>query len=385
MPQQESRSSVSHETKPNNDLLRLVAEQSEEHAILLIDTEGLIRSWNPGAERIFGVPDSEIIGKHVSILFTPEEVEKGVPTHEMAVARAYGAAEDDRWMARHDGSRFWATGTMLALRDDNGKVIGFGKILRNRTDLKEQIETLRNQVEALDESGRRKDVFLATLSHELRNPLSPLSDAFQLLRMTSANNPELEFPLKVIERQVNTLRRLVNDLMDLTRIGAGKIELQKEVIEINVVIQRAVQTVGPLVRERRHRLDVLVPSGSIKVEADPTRLEQVFVNLINNAAKYTPEGGRIWVKVTTEGHECVVRVEDNGIGIPNELLPRIFDLFTQVESSRKHSQGGLGIGLSLVKSLVTAHGGSVQVRSEGDGKGSDFAVRLPLHLRAGAR
>ena len=282
-------------------------------------------------------------------------------------------------MGRQDGSRFWAAGVLTAVRDEGGRLLGFGKVLRNRTDMREQLDTLRNQAQALTDANYQKDAFLSTLSHELRNPLAPLSNAVQLIRLTSSNRPELEQPLKIIERQIDQLRRLVDDLLDVSRAGAGKIDLKKEMMSVQDVIERAVESTRSVVRERRHTLDVLFPAARIMVEADRSRLEQVFVNLIHNAAKYTPEGGNIWIKGSTEGPEAVLHVQDNGMGVPHEMLPRIFELFTQVESSRMHSQGGMGIGLSLVKTLVTLHGGSVQVHSDGEGKGSEFTVRLPLN------
>jgi PAS domain S-box-containing protein len=362
-------------------LLRLLAEQSQEHAILFLDLAGRVTWWSPGAERIFGIPASDILGQSASRLFTEEEAAQGAPEHEIAVARAGSAAEDDRWLVRADGSRFWAIGVLIPLHDEGGELIGFGKVLRNRTDLKEQIEALRNRAESSDAGSRRKDIFLSTLSHELRNPLGALINAAEIIRLTVRESPELEVPLRIINRQVENLRRLVDDLMDLSRIGAGKIDLKKERVPLQDVVERATDSVRPLVRERQHDLEVLMPRAPICVEADPTRLEQVFVNLLNNAAKYTPEGGKIWVKGTTEGEEAVVHVEDTGIGIPSELLPRVFKLFTQAEASRSQSQGGLGIGLNIVKRLVTLHGGTVQVRSEGEGKGSQFSVRLPLEAR----
>jgi PAS domain S-box-containing protein len=359
-------------------LLRRLAECSQEHAIMLLDLEGRITWWNTGAERIFGLTRSEAIGQPVSRLFTREEVAQGLPEHEMTVAREDSNAEDDRWMKRRDGSRFWATGLMVALRDSDGRLLGYGKILRSRTDLWEQIETLRNQVEDLDASSRRKDVFLSTLSHELRNPLAPLSNAVDLIRMAAPGAPNLDYPLQVIERQVNSLTRLVDDLLDLSRIGAGKVELKKEPIAVQEIVRRAVESAGPLLDGRRHQLEELLPPAPMIVDADPDRLVQVFVNLLNNAGKFTPEGGSIWIKGTVEDQEAVVHVKDTGIGIPPELMPRLFELFTQAESSRMRSEGGLGIGLSLVKNLVTLHGGSVQARSDGPGKGSEFTVRLPL-------
>lgn len=365
----------------NEDLLRLMAEQATTHAIMLIGTDARVRWWSPGAERIFGIPSSDMRGQDISKTFIAEDIDRGVPDHEMAVAKASGAAEDDRWMARADGSRFWAGGVLIALRDERGDLLGFGKILRDRTEVREQLDAYRNRLEAAAATDRRKDVFLSTLSHELRNPLAPLSNAAQIIRMTGKTAPELETPLKIIERQIASLQRLVDDLLDVSRIGSGKIELRKEKVALDEVVHSAVETARPAVDGRRHRLEVLLPPTSIIIEADPARLRQVFVNLINNAAKYTPEGGNIWINGTVEGDEVVVHVRDTGVGIPHDVLPRIFELFTQVESSRSQSQGGMGIGLNLVKNLVTLHGGSVQVRSDGENKGSRFTVRLPVEAR----
>jgi PAS domain S-box-containing protein len=358
--------------------LKLFAEQSHEHAIALLDAAGRITWWSPGAERLFGYPADEIVGRQGARLFTPEDNERGLAEHELAVAIEHGSAEDDRWMQRMDGSRFWASGVMVALRAADGSLLGLAKVLRDRTDLKEQLETLGNQVHALDQQARRKDVFLSTLSHELRNPLSPLANAVAIIRMSAPPSAEVEYALKVVERQMDLLRRLVDDLLDLSRIGAGKIELKRSRVTLHELLERAVEATRPLVDERRHRLEVLLPPAPIEMEVDPERLVQVFVNLLGNAAKYTPADGTIWITATTEGLEAVIRFEDTGVGIPADMLPRIFELFTQVESSQPLAGGGLGIGLALVKNLVAQHGGSVQVRSEGAGKGSEFTVRVPL-------
>jgi PAS domain S-box-containing protein len=360
-------------------LLRLFSEESLEHAILVIERAGRIAWANPGAEHIFGYGRGDLAGRLVSELFVPEDVDRGLAGHEMEVALRNGIAEDDRWQLRRDGSRFWAVGAMVALHEADGSVAAFAKMLRDRTDLKEQLETLRNHAAALDQAARRKDTFLSTLSHELRNPLAPLANATQLIRMSAPASADIEYPLKVIERQTELLRRLVDDLLDMTRIGLGKIELKSVPVAIQDVLRRAVDDVAPLVAERHHAVETMLPEEPIEVRADASRLAQVFVNLLTNAAKYTPPGGRISLQATAEGAEAVVKVADNGVGIPQEMLPRIFDLFTQIESSRPLARGGLGIGLSLVKDLVDLHGGNVQVRSEGAGKGSEFTVRLPLH------
>jgi PAS domain S-box-containing protein len=360
-------------------MLWMFAQQSREHAIILLDPEGKITWWSPGAEQIFGYEAANIVGEPSARLFTPEDVEKGMDRLELAVADADDAAEDDRWQMRMDGSRFWASGMVLAVRDEAGERLGYTKLLRNRTDLREQIVALRNRVSELELECRRKDVFLSTLSHELRNPLAPLSNAVRIIR-TSSDPPaaDIEYALRVIERQMDLLRRLIDDLLDLARLGAGKIQLARERVVLNHVLAQAVESTRTLMEQRKHRVDVMAPAMDVVVDGDEDRLLQVFVNLLNNAGKYTPPGGRVWVHLTTEGHEAVAHVRDTGVGIPTDMLPRIFDLFTQVDSSRAYSQGGLGIGLSLVKNFVAMHGGSVQVRSDGEGKGTEFTVRLPL-------
>ncbi len=359
-------------------LLRLLAEQTQEHALFFLDTDGRVAWWGPGAEQIFGHSSEEIVGRHGAVLFVPEDIDAGVPQLELDIARRNDAAEDDRWQLRKDGSRFWAVGAMVSLKEADGSLAGFAKILRNRTDLREQIDTLRNHALALDQAARRRDAFISTLSHELRNPLAPLANAVQIIRMSMPATPELEFGVKVIERQMDLMRRLVDDLLDMSRMNAGKIELKPVRLSLAEVLREAAEAARSLMVERRHDLELLLAAGPVEVEGDRDRLQQVFVNLLNNAAKYTPPGGHIWLMASIEGHEAVVKVEDDGIGIPHEMLPRIFDLFTQVESAKSYSSGGLGIGLSLVKNLVALHGGSVQVRSDGVGKGSEFTVRLPL-------
>jgi signal transduction histidine kinase len=220
-------------------------------------------------------------------------------------------------------------------------------------------------------------VFLSTLSHELRNPLAPLMNAVQLIRTIAPQNAALEYPIKLIERQVEFVRRLVDDLLDVTRINTGKIQLQLGTVDLRDVIAAAAETVRPLIVQRSQRFAQHLLETPIVVQADADRLQQVFVNLLTNAAKYTPEGGQVEVRASLDEIEALVHVSDNGIGIAKEMQPHIFELFTQVDA-RSARGDGLGIGLSLVKNLVELHGGSVQVRSEGAGKGSEFTVRLPL-------
>ena len=236
------------------------------------------------------------------------------------------------------------------------------------------------QAAALADLHRRKDEFLAMLSHELRNPLSPILNAVHLLRLQKNENLIQQEARTIIERQVGQLSHLINDLMEVARFASGKIQLHPVRLDMRGVVERAVESARPLIDSRRHRLTVIVPEEPIWLNADPARLEQVVVNLLNNAAKYTDEGGLIRLEVRSHGQQMVLSVRDTGVGIDLEQFPDIFDMFTQAARTLDRSQGGLGIGLSLVQRLVDMHQGKVEVRSDGLGRGSEFTIRLPLLL-----
>jgi signal transduction histidine kinase len=238
-------------------------------------------------------------------------------------------------------------------------------------------ELLRRAAELVDED-RRKDEFLAMLAHELRNPLAPIQTAAHVMRLKGPLAPDLQWANDVIVRQSQHLTRLVDDLLDVSRITRGKVTLHLQRVDLAMIAERAVEACRPLVDARKHNLRLSAPTGPVEVDGDPTRLAQVISNLLNNAAKYTEECGRIELVVERTAKEAIVRVRDNGIGIAPDLLPRVFDLFVQADRSLDRSQGGLGIGLTLVKSLVEAHHGSVTATSAGLGKGSEFTIRLPL-------
>jgi signal transduction histidine kinase len=235
----------------------------------------------------------------------------------------------------------------------------------------------RAQAQSLWEANRRKDEFLAMLAHELRNPLAPILNSVQVLRVQGSDDPTATQLRDIIERQAEHLARLVDDLSDLSRVSRGKIELRKERLELAGVVQLAVQASDHLIQARQHQLTVSLPEHSLWLEADRARLVQIVANLLNNAAKYTEPGGAIHLIVEHQDSEAVIRVRDTGIGIPTEMLGRVFEMFTQVDRARDHAQGGLGIGLALVRSLAEMHGGRVAVHSEGPGQGSEFVVRLP--------
>jgi len=240
------------------------------------------------------------------------------------------------------------------------------------------LRALRHHEQALMEADHRKDVFLATLAHELRNPLAPMRNALEVQRRAAGDPRTIEAARAMMERQVGHMVRLVDDLLDMSRMTSGRLQLQKTRVALAEVLNLAVETAKPLIEAAKHEFTLVIPQQPMYVQADPTRLAQVFANLLNNAAKYTGSGGHIWLTAELHGHEAVVVVRDTGIGMAQDDLPRIFELFAQVAPLLERSKGGLGIGLSLAKGLVELHGGTIEATSAGVGKGSDFIVRLPI-------
>jgi signal transduction histidine kinase/CheY-like chemotaxis protein len=249
---------------------------------------------------------------------------------------------------------------------------------KRQYELRAHLAEREGYLEALREADRRKDEFLATLAHELRNPLAPLRSSVQILRLSGDTDEKIGQLRAMMERQVNQMVRLVDDLLEMSRVTRGRIELRLERVDLATVLNDAIDTSRPLIDAARHRLTVELPPRPLMVDGDPVRLAQIFANLLNNSAKYTDEGGQIFLTARREGRAGVISVRDTGTGIPSEMLPRVFDLFTQLPATARRAHGGLGIGLTLVKQLVEMHGGTVQAQSAGPGKGSEFTVRLPL-------
>ena len=353
----------------------LLVADVREYAIFMVEPDGRLLCWNPGAERIFGYRSEEIVGQHFSRFFSPEDVRNGQPEHELKTASAEGRADSVRWQLRKDGTQFWCRATVTPLLDEDKQLRGFARVMHDLTDSQQQ-EAEKKRADGLAEANRSKEEFLALLSHELRNPLSPILNALNILRQMKTDDPIIQQAGNIIDRQVGQMVRLVDDLLDVSRITKGKLRLNKEPVELRGAMNRAAETARPFIDARKHEFSLLLPTEPIWVEADPARLEQIATNLLNNAAKYTDPGGFIRMTVGREGAEAVVRVRDSGVGITAEMLPRIFDLFTQVEGSLSQSRGGLGIGLALVRNLVEMHGGRVQAHSAGLGKGSEFTVKL---------
>jgi PAS domain S-box-containing protein len=342
--------------------------ESSDDIIVSKTLDGIITSWNRGAERILGYAPDEIIGKHVSMLFPPECADDTTIILDK-IRRGEKVDHYQTRRRRKDGQIIDVSITVSPIRDASGKVVGASKIGRDITRQK-QIETER------DVADRRKDEFLAMLAHELRNPLASINNAAQLFGRLESEE-ELEWAKEVVQRQVKHLSRLIDDLLDVSRITRGKISLRHETLNLSPIVSGAVESVRPLVEERKHELVVSLAPGALRIVGDPLRVEQILVNLLTNAAKYTESGGRISLTARREDDKVVIQVQDTGMGISPELLPRIFDLFVQGDRSIARSEGGLGIGLTLVKTLVEMHGGTITADSAGAGQGSVFTLCFP--------
>lgn len=517
-----SRKEYEEGLRASDERFRLLVEGVKDYAIFMLNPQGLVTSWNAGAERIKQYSAGEIIGQHFSRFYTSDAVARGWPEYELKVAQAEGRFEDEGWRVRKDGSQFWANVVITALRDESGTLRGFAKVTRDMTDRKlaeeaarrlleettarrvaeESAQTIQSQRErlrvtlasigdavistdaegridflnpmaqklvgwteaealnhplmsvfhiineesrqpvdnpalralkdgrvvglanhtlliakdgtelpiddsaspirdgdgnivgsvlvfrdigplkranqALRDANRRKDEFLATLAHELRNPLAPIRNVLQVLKLPQLDATIAQESRDVMERQVEHMVRLVDDLLDASRVMRGKIELRREPVELATIVARAVETAKSLIEAQGHRLDIALPADSLRLDADQVRLAQVLGNLLTNSAKYTQPNGQIKLSAQRDGKQAVVRIRDNGIGIAPDMLPHIFELFVQADHSSSRAQGGLGIGLTIVKNLVELHGGSVSAQSEGLGKGSEFEIRLPL-------
>jgi PAS domain S-box-containing protein len=356
--------------RQSEERFRLMIESVQDYAIFMLDPDGRVATWNLGAERIKGYKSSEIIGKHFSEFYSSEDVERGKPAIELQIAIEKGRVEDEGWRVRKDRSHFWANVVITALLDDDGTLRGFAKITRDMTD--------KRQVEELQLADKHKNEFLAMLSHELRNPLAPIRNGVELLKMSRSTEPFVQETTKMMERQIIHLVRLVDDLLDVSRIMTGKIHLDKEPIDVNGFIERAVEEVQPTIDARGHELMISRPARPVVVDGDAVRLAQVVSNLLSNAAKYTDQPSQIWLSVETKADDAQIRIRDNGVGMTAEALLRVFNLFEQVDNSIARTRGGLGIGLTLVKRIVEMHGGTVTAKSAGLDQGSEFVVRLPI-------
>jgi len=339
------------------------------HLVWTARPDGSVDYYNSRAQQYESITACENSSWEWRPIVHEDDLQRTVDAWESSV-RSGEIYECEHRLRLSDGSFRWHLSRGVPLKNDAGEVI---KWFGTATD----VHDLRKTEQELRENDRRKDEFLAMLSHELRNPLAPIRNAIQAIKRIGPPEPQLQQLSDIIGRQVTHMARLVDDLLDVSRITQNKITLRKERLELMTVVGRAVEASRPLIDAHSHRLTVLLPPDPVRVEGDMTRLAQVISNLLSNAAKYTEEGGNIWLTAEVSGGEVVLKVNDDGVGIPAHILPHVFDLFTQAERSLDRSDGGLGIGLTLVRHLVELHGGRVEAHSEGLGKGSEFVVRLP--------
>ena len=364
------------------ELLDLALPQIRDYGIILLDTEGTIVDWLAGAQDVLGYAPEEIVGCSGSVLFVPEDLEKGLDQYEMQVARGDTLAQDDRWHLRNDGTRIWVSGTMTGLRNAAGELRGFIKIVRDRTDQRIGAENRANQLAAVEGAMERTQRFLQTLGHEMRNPLAPIRNSAFILKRIS-EDARIHKVAHTIEAQAAVLQRLAEDLAEVSRLHQRKLRLKLAQIDLRELLREEVGAQMLPATAKGLRVEMLLPEQPIMANVDADRLRQAVSNLLGNAVKYTPEGGTVWVKVTDEAGDAVMRFEDTGIGISGDALPRIFELFTQESRAQDLVPGGLGVGLAIVKQIAELHGGVVSARSGGAGHGAEFTVRLPREGPAG--
>jgi PAS domain S-box-containing protein len=349
--------------------------ESNIDALITTDPRGIISDVNKQMEELTGCTRDELIGAPFKDYFTnPEFAEAGIK-----LVLAEGKVTDYELTARaRDGTQTIVSYNATTFYDRDRKLQGVFAAARDVTERSRLEKQMQLQAAELSDLHRRKDEFLAMLSHELRSPLAPISNAVQMLGMQRNNENSLQKEARgIIERQTDQLQHLVDDLLEVSRITTGMVQLRMVSVAVGDIIRSALETVSPLILQRGHKMNVMIPTERIWLHADAARLEQVLVNLLTNAAKYTDPNGTIWLSAEQSGAECILRVKDTGVGITPELLPCIFDLFTQAERSLDRSQGGLGIGLALVQQLTELHGGRVEVFSTLR-QGSEFVVRLPV-------
>jgi len=392
------RRAAEEELRRSEEMFRLLVASVQDYAIFMLDPGGHIASWNIGAERIKQYRFDEIVGKHFSTFYPPEDVAAGKPERELREAIRDGRIEDEGWRVRKDGSRFWANVVITAVFDELGELRGFAKVTRDVTARKQAEETQRALLEqsearlraeeekrraeasyrSAQEANRAKDEFLMTLSHELRTPMTAILGWARLLPTLPPDEPTAKEAIAAIARSAQLQAKLIDDVLDVSRIVSGKLRLTIETVEVANVLDGALEAVRPSAAAKQIsiRTDFNEELGTATL--DPTRLQQVVWNLLTNAVKFTPRGGRVELSAERGPSDLKIIVKDNGEGIDPDFLPHIFEPFRQAETPVTRVHGGLGLGLSIVRYLVEAHGGNISAESEGRGKGSKFVVSLPV-------
>ncbi len=365
-----------------------VLRQSQERLALAVAAASLGDwSWDAATDRmgfsqraldIFGIAPGRLMTRSTMQALVHEDDRPGAAAEVERSTAAGGQYDVEYRLIRPSGDVVWVSSKGKAQYRTDGSISGIFGVVQDVTERKRLESDLRQRVHELADADRKKDEFIALLAHELRNPLAPIRAGLQVLKLGASDPSALEKARGMMDRQLSHMVRLIDDLLDVSRISSGRLNLQKTPVLLSDVVSHALEAVGPAIQAAGHQLDVSMPEAPVLLEADLTRLAQVFGNLLANSAKYTPQGGQIWLKAEVRGGETVVSVRDTGIGIPSDALSRVFEMFSQVDRSVERVTGGLGIGLALVKGLIETHGGTVRAASPGPGLGSTFTVRLPI-------
>ncbi|MEA2571506.1 MAG: hypothetical protein QOI24_3507 [Acidobacteriota bacterium] len=384
--------------RQSEELFRLLVESVNDYAIFMLDPTGHVTTWNAGAQRIKGYEPAEIIGESFAKFFPEEDVRTGKPQRELDMARERGSVEDEGWRVRKDGTRFWANAVLTAVRGPHGELRGFAKVLRDITDRKRAEETQRALLEqraarlqaeeekrhaeasfrAASEANRAKDEFLMTLSHELRTPMTAILGWSRLLPTLRRDDVLIDDAIHAIARSAELQARLIDDVLDVSRIVSGKLRLRPEHVELSTVLNGAIDSVQQSADAKSIAINTSFSQTLGSAFVDGTRIQQVIWNLLTNAVKFTPAGGAVHVVALRTSSEVEITVSDTGEGIEPDFLQHVFEPFRQAESPRTRTHGGLGLGLSIVRYIVEAHGGTIQATSEGRGRGAHFTVKLPI-------
>lgn len=355
--------------REREESLRLLVEGTRDLAMFLLDVTGRIRTWNPGGQSVYGYASEAVIEKDYSMLFTLEDAAAGMPQAELLAAKGGGLQQAECWQRRADGTAIWCECSLTLLRDAAGRPRALVKVVRDLSD--------RRRVEQLEVEGKRTTEFIAMLSHELRNPLVPMRNAMAVLNRGS-HSKDVKWAADMVSRQVSLMSRLVDDLLDLSRIANGRVQLMRAPLDLRKVVEGALDATRGVLEARSHRSVLEIPESPVMVEGDEARLTQVFVNILSNAAKYTPPHGHVTVSLDDQSHFARLRVSDTGVGMHESLLKTAFDAFVQGERTLDRSDGGMGIGLTLVKRIVELHGGTVALASPGQGRGTTVTLLLPI-------
>ncbi len=393
-----ARRETEEKLKRSEEIFRLLVAAVKEYAIFLLDPNGYITTWNAGAQRIKGYTPEEIIGKHFSTFYSEDDNRDQKPQRELDVAKRFGSVEDEGWRIRKDGSRFWANVIITAVYDETGELRGFAKVTRDITEKKKADEMQRALFEQREarfraeeerrraeesyrvaqEANRAKDEFLMTLSHELRTPMTAILGWARLLPTIDPSEEGFSEAIAAIGRSALLQARLIEDVLDVSRIVSGKLRLSLETVDVQRVVNDAIESVRASADARAITIIFNAAENLGTTVADPTRLQQIIWNILTNAVKFTPKKGTIAIDARRTSSHIQISVTDNGEGIDPQFLPHIFEAFRQAETASTRVHGGLGLGLSIVRYLVEAHGGNVTAESQGRGKGARFTITLPV-------